>query len=55
MYIDLLGHMYGKKEINGGIALSGALSLVCISMVSRIWNLAVVAKQKYWMQSNIIV
>jgi len=44
-----------SKDNNGGIALSGALSLVCISMIARIWYLAIVAKQKFWIQSNIKV
>jgi hypothetical protein len=44
-----------RKDNNGGIALSGALSLVCISMIARIWHLAVIAKQKFWLWSNIIV
>jgi hypothetical protein len=44
-----------RKDNNGGIALSGALSLVCISMIARIWQIAMAAKQKFWMQSNNII
>jgi hypothetical protein len=44
MYFELLGHLSGKKAINGGIALSDALSLVCISMIARIWHIAMAEK-----------
>jgi hypothetical protein len=53
MYIDLLGHMSRKKAINGGIALSSALSLVYISMIVRIWHIGMA--EKFWMQNNIII
>jgi len=39
-----------EMAINGGIALSDALSMACITMLGRIWYLVVVAKQKFWMQ-----
>ena len=55
-YVILPSRSYTwEKIINGGIALSGALSLVCISMIARKWRLAVVAKQKFGMQNYFIV
>ena len=55
-YVILPSRSYTwEKIINGGITLSGALSLVCISMIARIWHLAVVAKQKFGMQNYFIV
>jgi len=55
-YVILPSRSYTwEKIINGGIALSGALSLVCISMIARTWRLAVVAKQKFGMQNYFIV